>query len=197
MVIFAVTGHRPDKLRSAREAPDGYDRNNPVRRHLRARFRSLLVALAADAWCYGEGCEVITGGALGFDQDCAGVALRVGVPYAVYVPFPGQESRWPAEAQEVYQQVLQRAARVVLCHTEPPRDDGHAGRLLLERNLRMLADARLVVAAWDGSNGGTSHCVRAARARDMLVVNLMQDLQRARADWERETARARDGVTCV
>lgn len=188
---IAVTGHRPDKL-------GGYDRNTPTRAHLRHAFRTLLLSLVADAWCRGDRhVEVITGGALGIDQDFAGVAVRAGVPYALYVPFPGQERLWPAEAQRTYAELVKRASRVVLCADSAPSGHGDAGRLLLARNKRMVDDADVVVAAWDGSTGGTSHCVRYATSRGRRVYNLMSDMMSRRGEWEMQARRAaKDGVWC-
>jgi uncharacterized phage-like protein YoqJ len=189
-------------------AHDGYDRNNPVRTHLRQRLRTLLVALAADAWLKGDKqVELISGGALGWDQDCAGVAYRVGIPYVLYVPFVGQDSKWPQQSRDVYAEVEKRASKIVLCHPDRPLSDGHAGRLLLERNKRMIDDAPTdyLIAAWNGEAGGTSHCVRYATPKVGRVINLLGCDARGqriepdcRNQYEMERQRAvKDGVVCV
>jgi hypothetical protein len=190
---------------------DGYEWGNPLREHLRARFRTVLLSLAADAWCRGDrGVEVVTGGAIGWDQDAAGVALRAGVPYALYQPFVGQESVWPAESRAVYAELVRRASRVVLLCPERPADRGHAGRLLLDRNKALLVPSvpepptDVVVAVWDGSSGGTSHCVRHAESLGIPVVNLLGSDRKGfrtepgcREEYAAQRARAaRDGVLC-
>ncbi len=187
---------------------DGYDWSNPVRTHLRQRLRTLLVSLAADAWCRGDRTiELVTGGALGWDQDCAGVAYRVGIPYTLYVPFVGQDSKWPKASRDVYAEVVKHASKVVLCRDDRPQSDGHAGRLLLERNKRMVDDCPtdVLIAAWDGSTGGTSHCVRYAQGKVGRVINLLgcdargQRIEpdcRNQYDMEQQRA-AKDGVVCV
>lgn len=145
-----ITGHRPDRLHY--RGRDGYDRDNPLRRALRDHLREAFACIAAEH--HPSRAVLVTGGALGVDQDAAGVALRMGLPYDVYVPFEGQESRWPSEAQAVYGEVLRRAARVVLCHPTRPESDAHAGRLLLARNLRMLAAP---LRAWAAARGEEAH----------------------------------------
>ena len=191
---IVVTGHRPPKI-------GGYDWNNPLRTHLRQRLRTLLVSLVADAWLKGDKqVELISGGALGWDQDCAGVAYRVGIPYTLYVPFIGQESRWPKQSRDVYAEVVKRASKVVLCHNDRPQSDGHAGRLLLERNKRMVDDCKTdyLITAHNGSQGGTSHCVRYAQGKVGMVINLMQGVQEVMGEWQANAARAtRDGVVCM
>lgn len=191
---------------------DGYEWGNPLRDHLRARFRAVLLSLVADAWCRSDrDVEVVTGGAIGWDQDAAGVALRAGIPYALYQPFVGQESVWPAESRATYAELVRHASRVVLLYPERPAGRGHAGRLLLERNVAMIAPEApdpktdVVVAVWNGSNGGTSHAVRHAESLGIPVVNLLgfdregQRIEPAcRAEYEAQRRRAvRDGVLCV
>lgn len=194
-----LTGHRPSRLNY--HGSDGYDRNNPLRRALRRHLRDVFACIAAEH----HPCEalLITGGALGVDWDGAGVALRMGMPYEVYVPFDGQESRWPSEAQVSYADLLQRASRVVVCHEGRPFSDAHAGRLLLARNVRMLADnpaaVRRVVAVSDGGTGGTAQCIQAARRDFGLPVHVIAPSHVMRDIPEIDAAqrRAIDGVMVI
>lgn len=81
----------------------------------------------------------LTGGALGADQDAAGEWRRMGLPYVVVQPFPGQDSRWPKEARATYAKVLDSAAGVY-CVSEHHRPSGgdDPRSLLLLRNEVML-----------------------------------------------------------
>lgn len=194
-----LTGHRPGRLNY--HGADGYDRNNPLRRALRRHMRDVFACIAAEH----HPCEavLVTGGALGIDWDGAGVALRMGMAYEVYVPFHGQESRWPGDVQIAHGELLQRASRVVVCHEGRPFSDAHAGCLLLARNLRMLADcpeaARRVVGVYDGGKGGTGQCVQAAQRDFGLPVHVVTPAQVMRDIPEDDAARRRavGGVTVV
>lgn len=190
-----LTGHRPNKI-------GGYDRNNPLRVHLRERMRTVFACLIAEHWP----CQptLITGGALGIDQDGAGVAYRMCLPYDVYVPFDGQASRWPSESRIAYAALLSHARKVVLCYQGRPTSDGHAASLLLDRNRRMNADhpeaIRVVTAVWDGSDGGTAHCVRCAeRDFGLRVVRIRpQEARETMHEWrQHQQLAARAGVVCV
>jgi N-acetylglutamate synthase-like GNAT family acetyltransferase len=107
----------------------------------------------------------------------------------------------------VYAEVVKRASKIVLCHADRPLSDGHAGRLLLERNKRMIDDAPTdyLIAAWNGETGGTSHCVRYATPKVGCVINLLGCDSRGqriepdcRNQYDAERKRAvKDGVVCV
>ena len=123
-----------------------------------------------NGWCDGEpGAErwrsieflTLSGGALGADQDAVGEWRRMGLPYVVVQPFPGQDSRWTKEARATYAKVLAAAAGVY-CVSEHHRPSGgdDPRSLLLLRNEVMLCMADELIAVYDGSGGGTQHAVR-------------------------------------
>ena len=101
-MIIAGTGHRPDKLRIG--ALDGYHPDVQAR----------LVDLARAALQREQPSRVISGMALGWDTALAAAALELGLPLDAYVPFTGQESRWPEPARRRYHGILARAARVLV-----------------------------------------------------------------------------------
>ncbi len=80
---IAFTGHRPGKI-------GGYDPQDPLRLAVKQAITDVLHRAIAK---YGETHEIIiiTGGALGVDQDAARVAHKLGLPFIVAVPFLGQE----------------------------------------------------------------------------------------------------------
>lgn len=84
----------------------------------------------------------------------------MGLPYVAFVPFDGQELRWPRESQTVYYEVLRRAAGIYVCHNGRPTSDAHAGELLKKRDEVLCCVADELIAVWDSSRGGTSHTVR-------------------------------------
>ena len=169
---IAITGHRPDKL-------GGYDANNPLRVRLRNRFKDVLVSLVADALTFRgakpQDIEVYVGGALGFDTDAARVCVEVAVPFVVAVPFPSQWKRWKPSDQAVYRNMLTYAKRVeYVSEVDPPAyGDGSAvASVLNARNQYMVDRCDIVVAAWDGSRGGTGHCVEYARQKGKEIIVL-------------------------
>lgn len=194
-LIVGITGHRPTKLDSAGLRPqepgfNGYDRMNPLRRHLcdamRQKVDDIVAATTPDRgrankqlldsylrqveWKPGVDWRHlrvlgVSGVALGIDQDFCGVLARMSppVPYIAAVPFPGQDSIWPEPSRRVYAAVLDRAVGVVMVSQTRPRSKDEAGMMLGARNDWICGVVDELIAVHDGSNGGTANCVRGYR----------------------------------
>ncbi len=137
-----VTGHRPQKL-------GGYG-TNPTRTWV---CRSLGQTLR-EALNKKSDIEVITGMALGVDQWWAKAAISLGVPFHAYIPFLGQETRWPEESQREFSDILLKAKSMTIVS-----EGDYASWKMQKRNQAMVDDATVCVAVWDGTGGGTKNCV--------------------------------------
>lgn len=155
-----MTGHRPDKLPDRKT---GYDPLNPLRVALRQRMREEVQKWAPD--------QVITGMALGVDQDFAEVCLDLGLSVWAAVPFVGQEEVWPASSQRAYRALLERIQQTGGSVTEV-FPAGYAAYKLLERNKWMVDRSQAVLAVWNGSPGGTAHCVNYAQSKQVDVIRV-------------------------
>jgi uncharacterized phage-like protein YoqJ len=147
MIIFAATGHRPNKL-------GGYGIN--VAGELRHLAMAYLFQHRPDM--------VISGMALGWDLAWAEAAIQLGIPIIAAVPFKGQESAWPAESQFTYNLVLGRSH-----HVEVVCDGGYAAYKMQKRNEWMVDKCTALIALWDGSAGGTANCVKYAEGHKSIV----------------------------
>ncbi len=141
-MIVAVTGHRPDKL-------GGYNFYKPLRVWLRDQLLAKLQQL--------QPSSAISGMALGIDQDFAYVCVWAGVPFLAAIPFVGQESIWPEESRLLYNELLSRAYEKVIVSS-----GGYSARKMQIRNEWMVNHCDVLIAVWDGSEGGTGNCVRYA-----------------------------------
>lgn len=141
-MIVAGTGHRPNKvLIGQRNAyhPDV---------HLR------LVDLARATLRRKQPTRVISGLAQGWDTALALAAVELGIPFHAYVPFQGQESKWPDAARRRYHDLLRLAERVlIVC------PGGYSMEKLQRRNECMVDDSDLLAALWNGTPGGTRNCL--------------------------------------
>mgnify|MGYP000989495097 CR=1 FL=1 len=81
------------------------------------------------------------------------------LPYVVVAPFPGQESPWPKESQARFRKVLEYAAGVYFVSDTAPTNRNDASKMLLSRNVTLCQMSDELIAVWDGSSGGTAHCV--------------------------------------
>ncbi|HKU53329.1 MAG TPA: SLOG family protein [Nitrospira sp.] len=158
-MIVAATGHRPPKLGGYAETV-----------HRRCVTVATRWLEAQEEACEGRIKCVRVGMALGWDQAVAQACVDVDVPFHAYVPFRGQELRWPDEAQVAYKVLLNKAEEIVYC--SPP---GYSPAKMQKRNAMMVDGppiATHVLALWNGTNGGTANCVDYANMRKVPVINL-------------------------
>jgi uncharacterized phage-like protein YoqJ len=146
---FCVTGHRPPRLGL------GYTQDDNLRLTRFARERLSLLAAELDSPAF-----LVAGMAQGWDQACAEAALNMGWLLVAAVPFQGQESKWPDEAQRRYYDLLDRAWKVhVVC------PGGYSPRKFIRRDRWMVDHAAEVLALWDRTQkGGTWDTVSYARS---------------------------------
>lgn len=152
MSRVAGTGHRPQKL-------GGYSDE------VLAKLTRLAQHVIDDL----EATHIITGMALGWDTALALAAVSRKVPFTAAIPFAGQEGRWPEASQRRYHALLDVADEVVVVC-----DGGFASWKMMERNRWMVQHCDLLAALWDGSNSGTSNCVRYAHDMAVVVHNYWQ-----------------------
>lgn len=121
---------------------------------------------------YGEGFRTfLSGMAVGFDLAAAEAVLRLralhgDVRLVAVVPFPGQAARFPARDRARYEAVLCAADRTeVVC----PR---YVPECYARRNDRLVEEASLLVAWYDGRRGGTHYTVGKARRERLATINL-------------------------
>lgn len=156
---IAFTGHRPNKI-------GGYNNTHPLRIKIKEAIHDALTRAIVK---FGDTHEitVITGGALGVDQDAARVAHALGLPFIVAVPFLGQENMWPKDSQDKYKKMLSLAKEVKIVS-----EGGYTVNKMQIRNQWMVDNCDALVAVWDGTSGGTANCVRYAMSVDKPIVQI-------------------------
>lgn len=150
-MIVAGTGHRPDKL-------GGYG-PSAIQEDVRRRIRAALV--------YLKPSRVISGFALGFDQWLVEEADPLGIPVTAAIPFVGQESRWTREAQRHYRDLLGWCDEQVIVSP-----GGYSAEKMHARNRWMVNRCGILLAAWDGSDGGTGGTVRYAKSIGRRIARI-------------------------
>jgi len=157
-----ATGHRPPKL-------GGYHRHNPIMERVEQETVQLI-------WrAYQAGYRTfISGFAQGFDQLFAELIIRLrakypdtGVKLWAALPCRGQETPWPSAAQRHYHDLLDQTDFSYVVHDGP-----YTATCMQERNIWMVDESSLVIAAWNGSAGGTANCIQYAESlhRSILYV---------------------------
>lgn len=151
-MIVAFTGHRPSKLGNEYEI-------GPIRTKIRAAIRAKLEELKPE--------KVISGMALGVDQDAAEIALELGIPFIAAIPFKGQSAVWPTSSQTSYKRLLAKAAEVKVISP-----GGYSSQKMLKRDAWMVDNADLLIAVWDGTSGGTGHTVHYAEGVKKTIFRI-------------------------
>ena len=154
------TGHRPGKL------PWKYNENDGRCLALKRRIAD-AVELA-----YQEGFRhFLCGMALGCDlYFCEAVlALREvhpDVTVEAAIPCPTQADTWPAAQKERYDRLVSS------CDFETMVSDHYTSSCMQRRDRYMVDHASLLIAAFDGTAGGTRYTVEYALNRGLTIVDL-------------------------
>ena len=154
------TGHRPAKL------PWKYNENDPRCLRLKQRMED-AVELA-----YEQGYRhFICGMAMGCDLyfcECV-LAMRETHPditIEAAIPCPTQADAWPAAERARYQRL------VAACDFETMVSQAYTSNCMQRRDRYMVDHASLLIAAFDGSSGGTRYTVEYALNRGLGIVDL-------------------------
>ena len=157
--IVCFTGHRPQNL------PFGFNEEDDRCRKLKELLRESIVDLIEN---HGA-TRFISGMALGVDMYAAQIVLeekrtfrRVTLECAI--PCKGQVRYWTPEQKTVYRDILQECDKITLLQHEYTSD------CMEKRNRYLVDSADIVLAVWDGSNGGTANTVRYAQAQDKEIL---------------------------
>ena len=154
------TGHRPAKL------PWRYDEEDARCLMLKARMMDAVEV------AYEEGYRhFLCGMAMGCDlYFCeAALALREKHPEVTVeaaIPCPTQSDAWPAEQRERYKRL------VAACDFETMVSARYTASCMQRRDRYMVDHASLLIAAFDGSSGGTRYTIEYAMSRGLNIVDL-------------------------
>jgi hypothetical protein len=162
-IIYAATGHRPNKL-------GGYGDDVLTR----------LVDLSMAYLNHSRPDKCIAGGAIGWDTGFAIGAIKLGIPLTLSLPFRGQEKRWIESSRKRYDKIISKAFEVIYVDelpeyfvtTEGKTDFQIICAKMQKRNENMADNATRIIALHDGTSGGTGNCVRYCNQRGIVVTNL-------------------------
>lgn len=154
------TGHRPAKL------PWRYDESDPRCAALKRRIADAVES------AYEEGYRhFLCGMAMGCDLyfcECV-LALREVCPEVTVeaaLPCPTQADAWPEEARARYRRL------VAACDFETMVSAQYSPSCMQRRDRYMVDHSSLLIAAFDGTAGGTRYTMEYAMRRGVTVVDL-------------------------
>ena len=154
------TGHRPGKL------PWGYREEDARCLALKRRIADAVEAAYAEGFRHficgmALGCDLyFCEAALALRQRCGDVTVEAAVPC------PSQADAWPAVQRSRYQRLL------AACDEETMVSHQYTPFCMQRRDRYMVDHAALLIAAFDGSSGGTRYTVEYAMRRGLAIVDL-------------------------
>jgi uncharacterized phage-like protein YoqJ len=163
LTTVAFTGHRPSNSNIG-----GYDESTPRIQAIKKRLFDeidLSVRTGYDRF--------ISGMALGVDVWAAEIvlSLRDDAKYPIKlicaIPFEGQEKAWKQESVTRWKSILDRADGIIYVN-----DPGYAPWKMQTRNQWMVNNSNLLIAVWDGTDGGTGNCVKYAKSKDANIIQI-------------------------
>ncbi|PDM40709.1 hypothetical protein CN643_09835 [Parageobacillus yumthangensis] len=180
------TGHRPNKL-------GGYNMRNPIMLQLKKKLLEVIEIAILE-----EGItRFISGGALGFDQAsfwCVHILKKEKYPHIkniVAIPFANQPKLWTDVQKYWYKKMLSLADDVIdvsklkeysTKETSVIPIEEYSKAKMQKRNEYMVDHSRLIIAAYDGSKGGTANCLRYAMKkwdREIWILDPKYNFERS------------------
>ena len=147
----AFTGYRPKKM------PFGCDENSPLALDFKKRLRETIEALILQGYKH-----MISGGAQGMDIMAAEAVFDLQKTYPdvtleMAIPFEGQADKWDEEYQARWQRCVDAADMITVLSHE------YTKSCMFARNRYMVQQADLLLACYDGQEGGTKNTIDYAR----------------------------------
>lgn len=154
------TGHRPAKL------PWGYREEDVRCKMLKQRLTDAVESAYEEGYRHflcgmAQGCDL-------YFCECV-LALREQHPEVTVeaaIPCPTQADHWPADQKARYERLVNA------CDFETMVSSQYTAACMQRRDRYMVDHASLLIAAFDGSPGGTRYTVEYAMRRGLSIVDL-------------------------
>lgn len=156
-MTIALTGHRPHKLGNE------YDLKGPYSNYLRHELQIIIDI--------HKPTKAISGMALGADTIWALLALQNNIPLTAAIPCNNQENKWKMSSKKLYHNILsnQLTTKVVI-NTGP-----YQPWKMNQRNIWMVDHCDLLIAIYNGSEGGTKNCYEYAKQTQKATIKINPD----------------------
>jgi len=161
MFVSQVTSIRlPAKL------PFGYDEDCEEARAFKRRLHDTILDLVIEGYR-----RFISGGAQGMDMMAAEVVIELRRAYPditleMAIPYMGQAERWPVALQERWKKCMDAADMLTVLENQ------YTSSCFFARNRYMVQQADVLLACYDGKEGGTKMNVDYAKANGCPVCLL-------------------------
>lgn len=155
------TGHRPQSL------PWGFNEQDERCLKMKEQLKIEIVKAIEGGYT-----TFISGMALGFDIICAETVLELKKTYPQIkligaLPCKTQDKLWREADKRRYRKLLKKLDGIRCIY-----DDYIGSECMLERNRFMINNSSLVIALYNGKNGGTQKTIEYAKKQNIKIVIL-------------------------
>ena len=159
--ICCFTGHRPQSL------PWGFNEQDERCLKMKRQLKVEIVKAIESGFA-----TFISGMALGFDMICAETVLELKKSYPQIkligaIPCKTQDKLWREKDKRRYRELLKKLDGIRCIY-----DDYIGSECMLERNRFMINNSSLVIALYNGRNGGTQKTLEYAKKQNIKIVIL-------------------------
>lgn len=149
---IAITGHRPNKL------GNDYDFKSELSRKIINELQIVINEY--------KPTKLISGMALGIDTMWSVLAIKNNIPFIAAIPCKNQYHRWFQKSITLYKRIIEDP----LCTVVNVSVGSYTNHCMQKRNEYMVNECDILIAVWDGTNGGTSNCVSYARKVNKKII---------------------------
>ena len=160
----SFTGHRPSKM------PWGDNELDPRCAELKRRLRDTIEAVA-----FSGITHFICGMAAGCDLYFCEAVIEIrrsnpAITIEAVIPWSGQADRWAAALREKYRNLLSA------CDYETLVQNHYDAECLMRRNRYMVDNSSILIAAYNGTRGGTMNTMLYAMRQGVEIIELPIEL---------------------
>lgn len=154
-MIIALTGHRPKSL------PCKYNEQD-------LWLLNVLVKLG-QAMDIVKPRLILSGMAIGWDMWATELAISKKIPVHAYIPFYGQELKWPPRTQQRYKNLMAKVEYTKVIASS------YSSQAMKDRNIELISACDEVWALYSGDrSSGTGHAIGVAQIQNKQVVNFYE-----------------------
>lgn len=159
MMKCCFTGHRPNKL------PWGYSEKGIRFFLFRRKLKKTILNAINDGYDY-----FISGMAIGIDMLCAKIVLELkkkhfSIKLECAIPCLNQTAKWNDESKVRYSNILKQADKIIYVS-----NINYYSGCMSKRNKYMIDSSDMLIAVYNGSEGGTKQTIEMAKKANLKIV---------------------------
>lgn len=136
-------------------------KGNKLQSNIKTNITNILDSLKKE---YSNDIILLTSISLGVETWAVESAFTLNIPYITYIPFKGYHEKWVDSSKRQYLSLLKTSNKIITIDNGP-----YSGKKLIEKDIRLITDADIVVFAFSTPNQFT----KLASEQNKIVYDVM------------------------